>query len=321
MTVPTAWKYKSIHRRVEDLADQLFATPPGGTAFYVWGPYGDDDASGLSPGHALASVEAALDKCTAEKHDVVYLIASDTADSPTASIAWSKDHTHLIGLGADFPGIGQRSRITGAAATAIGVEGVLAVSARGCIIKNLQVQNATAAASGGVLVSGPYNYFENVFFNGMNDASSANKATSYCLSVTAAENVFRHCTIGSVQTVGTAGFPLLISTGAELFEDCLIQRYSQTTGAFLVQLVAGTAGMSLLRFNDCTFYCQTVNWAAGITDVFNVAQTGSHYVLLKDCVAIGGTGAGISWSDVVTHVYHNQAAPATGGGIAIAVNA
>jgi hypothetical protein len=79
--------------------------------------------------------------------------------------------------------------------------------------------------------------------------------------------------------------------------------------------------MSLLRFKNCVFYCQTVNWAAGITDVFNIAQTGSHYVLLQGCTAIGGTGAGISWADVVTHVYHNEAAPATGGGIAIAVNA
>jgi hypothetical protein len=155
----------------------------------------------------------------------------------------------------------------------------------------------------------------------MNDASSANKATSFCLSVTAAENYFKNCTIGSVQTVGTDGFPLLISTGAQLFEDCLIQRYSQTTGAFLVQLVAGTAGMSLLRFKNCVFYCQTVNWAAGITDVFNVAQTGSHYVLLQGCTAIGGTGAGISWADVVTHVYHDRPAPETAGGIAIAVNA
>lgn len=322
MTVPTAWKYKSIHRRVEDLADQLYATPPGGTAFYVWGPYGDDDASGLSPGHALATVKAAFDKTTPEKHDVVYLIASDTADAPTTAITWDHDHTHLIGLGADFPGIGQRSRISGTAANAIGLGGVLVVSARGCIIKNIQVSNGTAAASGGTLVSGPYNYFENVYFNGMNDASSADKATSFCLSITGAENYFRNCTVGSVQTIcASTNSVLHIANGANTFEGCRIQHYSHTAGNFLVQLVAGTAGMSLILFKDCVFYSQSVNWAASSTDVFNVAQTGSHYVLLKDCAVIGGTGAGISWADVVTHVYHTSTAPSTGGGIGIAVNA
>ena len=35
---------------------------------------------------------------------------------------------------------------------------------------------------------------------------------------------------------------------------------------------------------------------------------------------VGGDGNG-SWADVVTHVYHDSAAPATGGQIAIAVNA
>lgn len=300
--------------------DALKALNPIGTAFYVDGVSGSDSNDGKSPKTALATVKAAYDLCTAEKHDVVYLIAGDTAQNPTATLTWAKDYTHLIGIGPEFPGIGCRSRIVGTHANALSP--VLTVSARGCIIKNIQIQNEYQAASGGTLVSGPYNYFENVYFNGMNHASSGNKTTSYCLSVTGAENYFKRCTIGSVQTIRAAvNAELLISNGAQLFEDCLIQTYCETAGKFLVSLPAGTGGLSLLRFKDCIFYCQTVNWAAGITDVFNIAQTGSHYVLLNNCTAIGGTGAGISWADVVTHVYHNEAAPATGGGIAIAVNA
>ena len=322
MAVPTAWKNHSIHRRVEELAARSFETPPGGTAFYVWPAFGSDTADGLTPGTALDTVKAAYAKCTAEKHDVVYLIAGDTSDQPTTAITWAKDHTHLIGLGADFPGIGCRSQIVGTATNAIGVGGVLIVSARGCIVKNIQIQNATAAASGGTVVSGPYNYFEGVYFNGINDATAGAAATSFCLSVTGAENYFKRCTIGSVQTIlASTNSVLLISNGANTFDGCRIQHYSQTTGNFLVQLVAGVGGLSLILFKDCIFYNQTVNWAAGSTDIFNVAHTGSHYVLLKDCTAIGGTGAGISWADVVTHVYHDKPAPATGGGIAIAVNA
>jgi len=243
----------------------------------------------------------------------VYFIQGGTADSVATTIAWSKSYTHLVGLTPPFPGIGSRCRIVSTVAAP-----ALTISGRGCIFANIQVQNTYAGASGGVLVSGPYNYFENVYFNGMNNASSANKSTSYCLTVTGAENYFKRCTIGSVQlAMSSTNAPLVIGNGANTFEECRIQHYSETSGNFLVTLSAGTAGMSLIFFDRCTFFNQSVNWASGSTDVFNIAQTGSHYVLLRDEIMIGCT----SWADVVTHVYHTTAAPATGGGIAIAVNA
>lgn len=274
---------------------------------------GDDDNNGTDWFHPLKTLAEAEDRCVGDRHDTVLWIPGDTQDSTAATIAWDKDHTHLIGLGAQFPGIGQRCRIASTVA-----DPALTISGRGGIFKNFQVQNSYAGASGGVLVSGPYNYFEGVYFNGMNHASSANKATSYCLSVTGAENYFKRCTIGSVQlAMSSTNAPLLISNGANTFEECRIQHYSETAGNFLVSLPAGTGGLSLVFFDRCVFFNQSVNWAAGSTDVFNIAQTGSHYVLLRDEIMIGAT----SWADVVTHVYHTTAAPATGGGIAIAVNA
>lgn len=286
---------------------------PNSQAYVVDTVNGDDDNDGKRWEKPLKTLAAAEDKCVAEQHDCVVWIPGDTADSVAATIAWDKDHTHLVGVGAPFPGIGQRCRITSTVAAP-----ALTISARGCIFKNFQVQNSYAGASGGVLVSGPYNYFEGVYFNGMNNASSANKSTSYCLTVSGAENYFKRCTIGSVQlAMSSTNAPLIISNGANTFEECRIQHYSETAGNFLVSLPAGTGGLSLILFDRCVFFNQTVNWAAGSTDVFNIAQTGSHYVLLRDEIMIGAT----SWADVVTHVYHTTAAPATGGGIAIAVNA
>jgi hypothetical protein len=296
-------------------APVLSGLPVTGQSKYYWldCALGNDNNDGLTPGSALKSLSAAEDKCVGDQHDAVLLIPSDTSDSTATTITWDKDHTHLIGMGAPFPGIGQRCRINSTAAAP-----ALTITGKGGIFKGFQVQNSYAGASGGVLVSGIYNYFENVYFNGMNNASSANQAASYCLTLSGAENYLRGCTIGSVQlAMSSTNAPLIISTGANTFEKCRIQHYSETAGNFLVSLSAGTAGMSLLLFDGCVFFNQTVNWAAGSTDVFNIAQTGSHYVLLKDCIMIGAT----SWADVVTHVYHDKAAPATGGGIAIAVNA
>jgi len=286
---------------------------PNSKYYFVNCALGSDSNEGDTPDNAMASLAAAEDRCVAERHDTVIWMPSDTSDTTATTITWDKDHTHLIGTGAPFPGIGQRCRINSTAAAP-----ALTISAKGCIMKGFQVQNSYAGASGGVLVSGPYNYFENVYFNGMNNASSANKSTSYCLTVSGAENYFRNCTIGSVQlAMSSTNAPLIISNGANTFEGCRIQHYSETTGNFLVSLPAGTGGLSLLFFDRCIFFNQSVNWAAGSTDVFNIAQTGSHYVLLRDEIMIGAT----SWADVVTHVYHTTAAPATGGGIAIAVNA
>jgi hypothetical protein len=272
---------------------------------------GDDDNYGQSFDKPLATIAAAEDLCTGEKHDTVLFVPGDTSDSTAATITWDKDHTHLIGLGAPFGGIGCRCRIASTVAAP-----AFTLSARGCIFKGIQIQNSYAGASGGFLVSGPYNYFEGMYFNGMNVAGGAQASASYCLEVDAAENWFKNCTIGSVQVACTStNAVLVLSTGAQTFEGCRIQHYSETAGNFLVRLAAGTSGMSLLTFKDCIFYNQSVNWAAGSTDVFNVAQTGSHYVLLKDCAAIGGTGTGMTWADDKTHVYVNGPNPGTGGGI------
>jgi hypothetical protein len=276
---------------------------------------GDDDNDGDNFKKPLATWAEAEDRCTGDQHDAVFIVAGDTSDSVATTITWDKDHTHLIGLSAPFPGIGQRCRIASTAAAP-----ALTVTSKGCIFKNFQVQNSYAGASGGVAASGAYNYWENVYFNGMNNASSANKATSYCLSLSGAENYFKNCTIGSVQlAMSSTNAPLIISNGANTFVGCRIQHYSETTGNFLVALPAGTGGLSLLLFEDCVFYNQTVNWAAGSTDVFNVAQTGSFYVLLKDCVAIGGTNVAIGWGDSIAHIITNSPAPNAGGGLGAVV--
>jgi hypothetical protein len=59
-----------------------------------------------------------------------------------------KDYTHLIGVGCELPGMGQRCRITGGATTDI--TEVITLSANGCMFKNVQIANwADADADAG----------------------------------------------------------------------------------------------------------------------------------------------------------------------------
>jgi len=290
---------------------------PKSQAFLVDTVNGDDDNNGQSWQKPLASLEAAEDLCTAEQHDTVLFLPGDTADSPTAAIAWDKDHTHLIGLGAPFEGMGNRNRVVGTAA--LDLTPVITFSGRGCIVKNMQFQNLKDASetSGTVLVSGPYNYFENVYFNGMNHATAGAQAGSYCLSVTGAENLFVNSTIGSCQTIrAAANAEMLVTNGANTWRHCRFQAYSETSGKFLVSVSPPVGGLGDLVFEDCFFYCQTVNWATGIAAAFHVGSGGSHYVVLRGhndflgCTAV---------ADTLTHVYAPNAAADVSGLLMIAV--
>lgn len=161
---------------------------------------GSDSNPGTSWEAPLKTLEAAEDLCTANQHDVVLALAGATADNPSAAIAWDKSYTHLIGVGSELPGLGQRSRVVMKAVTA--VTPVITFSGNGCIVKNMQFnqEKATGAASGVAIVTGQRCYFENVFFMVPTSATAA----SYSLKISGGENAFKRCTFGQHTLVRSA---------------------------------------------------------------------------------------------------------------------
>lgn len=285
---------------------------------------GDDDNNGRTFDNPLASVEAAEDLLVAERQDTVLLLPGDTADNPTGTIAWDKDYTNLIGLYSPVPGFGQRCRIVGTAATAIGVASVFNFSARGCLVKGVEISNETAAASGAAIVSGPWNYFENCYFSGMQNTSSGNKTTSFSLTVTGAENYFRNCAIGTVHYIRAAvNSQLIITNGQNNFENCKIQSQCATATAFMVDIEPTVGGLGLLHFKDCTFWNMSVNYGTHITDCFHLKTVGEgaghHLVFLDNCTIIGEI---TEWANVHDdRIVRNMAAPAATGGVSLAISA
>jgi hypothetical protein len=163
----------------------------------VNGATGNTGTSWESP---LLTLEAAEDKCVANQHDVVLALAGATACNPAAAVAWDKSYTHLIGIGPELPGMGQRSRVVMAAATA--VTPVITFSGNGCIVKNMQFnqEKATGAASGVAIITGQRCLFENVFFMCPTSATAA----SYSVKMSGGENTFRRCTFGQHTNVRSA---------------------------------------------------------------------------------------------------------------------
>lgn len=288
---------------------------------YVVDPVnGSDSFACLSFEQPCLTLAAAYAKATTAQHDTILLVAGATAATPAAAITWSKTYTHLVGVGSPLPGMGQRARIVGN--TTLDATAVVTVSGSGCIFKNLQIFNGAdnAADNGAAVVSGDRNYFENVFFAGMGDATASgamSRAGGYSLTVSGSENTFKDCTIG-LDTIERTGnnAELIVSGTRNRFIGGDIRKNSVAAGAFLVKIDNAAGDIRDTLFKGVLFFNYTTNWATGITDAIDMPASGStHYVILQDCVL---AGVGTGWADTLTHVY--GAGGAAGAGFGITAN-
>lgn len=210
-----------------------------GKAFFVKPYTGSDGNNGLTITRPLKTLAAALDLCTADKGDVVYLIAesntaSQTTDYQSEALNWNKDGVHLIGIGAG-PFIGQRARISNLSTANAIVDGLFIVSADNCLIANIAVFQGQAAtnptgASIAMVVSGERNRIVNCQISGIGH-TELDDATSRSLKVSGGENTFQHCYIGLDTVIrATATAEVEISAGARhYFENCMINSYTSLT--------------------------------------------------------------------------------------------
>lgn len=289
---------------------------PLSKAYLVDPVNGDDDNPGTNWLQPLLTLEAAEDLCVANRHDAVLVLAGATALSPSAAVAWDKNYTHLLGVGCDLPGMGQRCRVVNTAANDLAV--LFTLSAAGCYVKNVQFYDGKDKAedAAAVLLSGERNYLENVFVAGMGHATPAARAGSYSLKVTGSENHFRRCTVGLDTIIRAAANAELVIAGARnSFEDCLVLSYSETAGKFLVQVDNAAADLRYTWFKNTLFHNYTANWANGIDNAFDMPAGGNtHYVILDNCTLVGVNSG---WADTVTHIYSAGAAPNAGFGVAL----
>jgi len=288
----------------------------GSRVFYVDPQSGSDNNSCLTSARACASVAAALAKTVTNRGDTILFLAGPTSDAPTATIVWDRDFTHLVGVGCDQPGMGNRCRIVGTAANDL--DRVIRVTGSGNSFTNIQVFQGREGAvwSGAVCVEGSRNVFKNVFFAGMGHAGPADNANSYSVMVTGSENYFERFTIGLDTIARTSTNAELTVLGARnRFVNGDIRSNSTTAGKFLVRIDNSAGDMRDTIFDRVLFYNYTTNWANGIDDAIDMPAGGNtHYVILRDCQLVGVNSG---WADVVTRVYSSGSQPHAGFGISL----
>jgi hypothetical protein len=289
---------------------------PNSQVFFVDAANGNNVNDGLTPSTAVASVATAYAKTTSGNNDVIFFIPSGTADNPAATLTWSNSYTHLIGLGPELRGMGNRCRIEGLAATDL--TSLITVSGSGCVFSGIKWINLADADvdSGAMTVSGGRNSFIDCQISGMGHATPGARAGSYSLTLTGEENNFKRCTIGLDTIVrAAANAELVVASGAvrNTFEQCSFESASETAGKFLVMV---TALDRWLKFIDCDFYNFSDNHATTLTEVFNLTgATGTYHIrMLGNNTSIGFTG----WADTVTYIQSAGPAANAGWGLATA---
>jgi hypothetical protein len=296
-------------------ADFAPAASKNSKIFVVDPVNGSNTNSCLSFEQPCADLASAYAKTTSGHNDTVLFVAGATASYPSAKIAWSNNYTHLIGISSPLPGMGQRARVVGNSTNDL--VAVIEFSGSGCIVKNIQFYNGAdnAANNGAAIVSGDRNYFENVFFAGMGDATASGaqtRAGGYSLTLSGSENTFKDCTIGLDTIVRSAANAELVVSGTASRNRFIHSDFisaSETTGKFLVSIT----GMDRdLIFENCLFRNFSANWAASLTDAIHDGVSTTHYVILRgqnQLVGVSGFG------DTVTHFYLAAPVPAAGAGV------
>ena len=264
-----------------------------GKTFYVDPVNGNDARNGQSWEEAFLTLTAAEDACTANQHDTVMYYAGSSSLSLTSTLVWDKNYTHLIGVCAPTR-TAQRSRIMSSGNT---ITSLMTISATGCIFKNIYMFNGSSAATTYCTqVTGGRNYFENVHFAGMGNATPAAAVGSCSLFLNGAEeNTFVNCTIGLDTAVrGNVANTQVLMDGNSLrnrFVGCdLVSASTTYTTPLMVKLVDTTATSCYTIFRDCLFYHFSVAHGAKLAAAFSVPPgTQTHDIILKDCWAVGIT--------------------------------
>lgn len=261
-----------------------------GKAWFVKPSSGNDGNSGRAPDKAFKTLAKALSSATANRDEVVYMIAesntaSSTTDYQSVALDWNKDGVHLIGVN-NGSFIGQRSRISNLSTAAAVATGLLTVSANNCYMANLEIFQGTPASgttSIAMLVSGQRNVFVNMQISGMGDLTAvADVAGSRSLKVSGSENLFKKCYIGLDTAIrATMTTEVEISAGARnIFEDCHFETYTSLSTFKMVSVATGCD--RFVKFKNCEFHAvQNITSAVAPTGAIGITTMNGEVLLIN----------------------------------------
>lgn len=263
----------------------------------------------LSQAHTLA---------TANQNDVV---AFQGTIHQTASLAWSKNQVHLIGMCAPLKR-GKRARISVSGTTAF--TPLLDVTASGCYFGNFGTFYGFDSATNNVMclsAAGQRNCYANVEILGFGDGTAttgtANKTTSRAAVVGGAggagENTFLNCVFGvDTEARNATNYTLEFLSGSgtprNYFIGCDFEALLGSSGGSACHIYVAASGSidRYAKFERCTFNNAVNSTGTTMTACALIAASAGGYITMVDCEAVGIT----DWEATPSNLlYHNMVVP------------
>lgn len=273
--------------------------PFTGNYFFVDAVNGSDGNTG-GPQDPFATLTQALTVATAGNNDVIFL---NGTYNPTATLAWNKNNTHLVGLSGDAITNSALITVASTAATSGAFSPLVNVTATGCIFQNISAISGIAQAATQVCwaEAGGSNAYVNCSFSQVGNATAAAQAGCRALTLASVNNSFLNCVIGGDAIIRATGtnfsMELLGGAGSSLFRGCIFPVYTSVAANTFVTSTATTLSGYFI-FDDCLFVndvnntsgtTMTVAMTAATTTKGTILLTSSTTVLgVTNVVAAGG---------------------------------
>lgn len=274
---------------------------PDSKAWFVAPDSGSDGNRGDDIRRPLATLSKAHDLARANKNDVVFMIAqsnsaADTTDYQTATLTWSKDMVHLVGVHAGGM-IGGRARI---ATSTVSLSPLVNITADACMFYGIHVFHGVTADQAGyiaVQVTGDRNVFKRCHFAGGGVSTVADDAAMRSLKLSgASECYFEDCVIGldTVTRSTTANYELEFDNGSSadgcarnIFRKCMFLTYG--SGAHGMVIVDADGIDRFAYFDDCMFVNPIQSGTTALNEVFSCTASTSPggAVILRNPLAYG----------------------------------
>lgn len=239
--------------------------PFTGNYFWVDGTNGSDGNTG-GPQDPFKTLTQGLAAATAGNNDVIFFV---NTFSPSATLTWNKNNTHLVGLDADGPYPTPTISVASTAATSGAISPLVNVTATGCIFQNFSVISGINQAATQVCwaEAGGLNSYINVNFNQVGNATAAAQAGNRALTLASVNNYFQNCVIGGdaiIRATGTnTSLELLAGAGSTIFRACTFPIFT-SVAANTFFLTSATTLSGYFIFDSCLFI-NDVNNTSGTT--------------------------------------------------------
>ena len=264
--------------------------PFSGNSFWVDETNGSDGNTG-GPQDPYKTLTQALASCTNNNNDVVYLVGTVHV---TATVAWSKSRTHLIGLGPVLDSEA-RARISQTGTTVF--TPLVSVTGAECIFSNIGAFHGFVDLTNQICWAdtGQRNQYTHCAFLGMANATGgASQTGSRSLTVGSGgngENTFTNCIIGLdtiVRSAANASLEILGGSPRNVFRNCIFP--CDTSSAAALFVLVGASGMDRWAlFDNCSFINTVDSGSTTMTVGMTINASAGGSVLMNNCISLGAT--------------------------------